>query len=122
MAEKTILVVEDEPTIASLVKDIIGLYGANVHHTALGNEALSLLSEHSFDLAVIDLTLPDIHGVELYHQMVEKQPAMASNVLFMSGYQADESIQSLLNETGARFIHTPFHLNEFRETLEEFLI
>ncbi len=122
MEGKTVLVVEDELSIASLIKDIVSLYGAQVHHAAQGAEALSLIAEHSIDLAVIDITLPDINGIDLYHQLIEKRPEMASQVIFMSGYQADDRMQSLLDQTGSRFIHKPFHLNEFRKTLEELLV
>ena len=70
MSEK-ILIVEDEPEIADLVE----LYMTNENYTVFkfysGGEALNFISEHEVDLAILDIMLPEISGLELTKKIRE---------------------------------------------------
>ena len=67
MASKpqTVLVVEDESSIASFVAAYLKNAGYTVRTTASGNEALKLVESEKPALVVLDLMLPDIDGVEV---------------------------------------------------------
>jgi DNA-binding response OmpR family regulator len=62
---QTVLVVEDEASIASFVAAYLKNAGFNVRTTASGNEALRLVESEKPELVVLDLMLPDIDGVEV---------------------------------------------------------
>jgi DNA-binding response OmpR family regulator len=64
-AAQTVLVVEDESSIASFVAAYLKNAGYNVRTTASGNDALRLVDSEKPSLVVLDLMLPDIDGVEV---------------------------------------------------------
>ncbi|MEO6171977.1 MAG: ATP-binding protein, partial [Arenimonas sp.] len=61
----TILLVEDEPLVAEVVIGLLQTMGHRVIHAHQGLQALALLSTERFDLALLDLDLPGIDGLEL---------------------------------------------------------
>ena len=62
----TILIVEDEPKIASLLRDYLEkLGGYQTHWVARGDEALHAFEGHSPDLVLLDLMLPGMNGLEV---------------------------------------------------------
>ena len=66
-----ILVVEDETAIADTVLYALHADGHAVRHCLLGGDALRLQREHPFDLAVLDVGLPDMDGFTLFRRLRE---------------------------------------------------
>ena len=66
---KTVLVVEDEPQIAQIVRDYLQHAGFGVVTTGDGAEALALVRQRAPDLIVLDLGLPRIDGLEVAKQL-----------------------------------------------------
>lgn len=60
-----ILLVEDEPVVAEVLVGLLQAMGHRVHHAQQGLQALSMLSVEDFDLALLDLDLPGVDGLEL---------------------------------------------------------
>ncbi|HEY9073546.1 MAG TPA: response regulator, partial [Desulfobaccales bacterium] len=60
-----ILVVDDEPLISNLVKEILSLEGYQVKTAANGKEALKALQTQPFDVVLTDMLMPDMSGMEL---------------------------------------------------------
>ncbi len=60
-----ILLVEDEPVVAEVLVGLLQAMGHHVDHAQHGLQALSMLAVNNFDLALIDLDLPGIDGLEL---------------------------------------------------------
>jgi DNA-binding response OmpR family regulator len=61
----TVLVVEDEPTVAEVVSVYLERAGYRVVVASDGQEALEILESQSPDLVVLDLTLPEVDGLEI---------------------------------------------------------
>jgi DNA-binding NarL/FixJ family response regulator len=80
---KTILLLEDLPQIRAWLKDLLleVFPDADVSEAARVHEALSLVSAVSFDLALIDLGLPDGSGVDVIAALREHQPEAQSVVV-----------------------------------------
>ncbi len=80
---KTILLLEDLPQIRAWLKDLLHevFPDADVSEAARVHEALSLVSAVGFDLALIDLGLPDGSGVDVIAALREQQPEAQSVVV-----------------------------------------
>ena len=109
MATETLLVVENEAAIRSLVKMALERHGYAVLSAESGSEALDLVAAHQgpIDLLITDVVMPDLRGPDLARRLVAERPGLTT--LFMSGYMDD----ALGDDTGSLpvlvdFIHKPF--------------
>jgi PAS domain S-box-containing protein len=79
-----ILVVDDEPLILNMAKDILRLEGYQVVTAGNGQEALQALQTHSFDLVLTDMMMPDMTGMELVQHLRVHHPGTLAIVF--TGY------------------------------------
>jgi two-component system, cell cycle sensor histidine kinase and response regulator CckA len=88
-ATETLLVVENETAIKTLVQMALERHGFAVLTAESGGEALRLAATHSgpIDLLITDIVLPDLRGPELARRLVQQRPDLIT--LFMSGYMDD---------------------------------
>jgi len=71
-----ILVIEDEPAIAESTLYALSTDGFDAVWAATGTAALALFQQQRFDLAVLDVGLPDINGFELFRQLSPQLPVI----------------------------------------------
>ena len=72
MNHKKILIVDDDPDIALIIKDNMELDGYQVEVSSNGKKALATLNDQRFDLVMLDLSLPDIDGIQVCRRIREK--------------------------------------------------
>src|SRR5215475_2589891 len=103
----TILVVDDEPTVLSLCQRMLQVAGYNVLAANGGEAALRLSNDpqNSIDLALLDIMMPGLNGIELANRLQAKHPNLP--VVLMSGYSVVE-IQRIVGEHPYRIIWKPF--------------
>ncbi|OYY49068.1 MAG: two-component system response regulator CreB [Methylophilaceae bacterium 17-44-8] len=71
-----ILVIEDEPSIAETTTYALNTDGFETVWASTGQHAIDILQEQSFDLAVLDVGLPDINGFEVFRQINHLLPVI----------------------------------------------
>src|SRR5664279_3212102 len=105
-----LLVVEDDATIGNVLASSLRTHGHSVVLAATGRDALSAAGERVFDLALLDLGLPDMDGVEVCRRLRAAQPACVLVVLTAR----DEEIDVVVGlEAGADdYLTKPFRLAE----------
>jgi phosphate regulon transcriptional regulator PhoB len=109
---KSILVVDDEPDIAALVSYNLNKEGFSVKSAADGEEALAIIRETRFDLIVLDLMLPGLHGMELC-RILRSNPKTAHVPIIMLTARGDETDKVRGLETGADdYMTKPFSPKE----------
>lgn len=82
MAEKSVLLVEDEDNIAMALGYLIRKQGYALRRVADGNDALDAIQHEAPDLVVLDVMLPGRSGFEVC-QIVRKDPALAAMKILM---------------------------------------
>jgi signal transduction histidine kinase len=107
-----VLVVEDEPALAVAVAEALSDAGFVVDRAGDGEEGLSRLAEHSYDLIVCDLKMPRIDGMQFYRAMTAATPGLARRVIFVTGDVAGTEAERFLEETGCRWLSKPFRLGD----------
>ncbi len=73
---RRVLVVEDDATVAEVVCGLLQGLGYEAQHAAHALAALSALAGNSFELAILDLDLPGMDGLELARLLRQQQPAL----------------------------------------------
>ncbi len=104
---KRILVIDDEKTIRELFQSTLELEGFRVRTASSAREALKLLGEEIFDVAFLDLKLPYMNGINLFHQIERHYPRLANKVLFMTGLDLGEQGKGYLMRIGAGLLIKP---------------
>ena len=84
MVDTPILIVEDDPLVAMVLGDILSDAGYAITRAASAAEAELALAEGTFDLALLDMVLPDIDGRELLKKWRQERPDMV--VVIMTGH------------------------------------
>jgi CheY-like chemotaxis protein len=76
----TILLVDDEPDIRSLVRDVLGPQGYRILEAGNADEALRVAQEHGkpIDLLLTDVVMPGMHGHELAAQLLVQRPGSSA--------------------------------------------
>jgi PAS domain S-box-containing protein len=111
-AGQSLLIVEDEATIRSHVRDCLEQLGYRVLMAASGDEALKICEdlEGKLDLVITDLVMPGKSGHELAHELAERYPRV--HVLFMSGYTENSATRREVLLKGSPFLQKPFSVAE----------
>jgi PAS domain S-box-containing protein len=119
---ETILLVEDEEAVRSLLHEVLSGSGYRVLVAASGAEALRISRAHSgaLDLLLTDVVMPGMGGREVATLLGAERPGL--RVLFASGYTAEAIARQGVLEPGTDLIHKPFTpdalLHRVRERLD----
>ena len=92
----SILIVDDNPSMAAALVDILVLKGFETFMASSGAEALQLLHDHPIDVLLTDVIMPEMDGVSLYRQTRQAYPRLIT--ILMTAYAADELIQQGMAE------------------------
>jgi PAS domain S-box-containing protein len=105
---ETILLVEDEPMVRELAREVLEEYGYRVLTAANGKEGLSVCRDYpeKIDLIVTDVVMPQMSGRELAEKARTLRPD--TRVLYMSGFTDDAIVRHGLIADDLCFIQKPF--------------
>jgi two-component system, cell cycle sensor histidine kinase and response regulator CckA len=106
--DETILLVEDEDVLRTLLAKFLRLSGYTVLEARNGGEALLICEQHqgTIHIMVTDVVMPQMSGRVLADRLTPLHPEM--KVLFMSGYTEDEVVQRGVADLSVSFLQKPF--------------
>jgi signal transduction histidine kinase/CheY-like chemotaxis protein len=109
-----ILIVEDEPTVAQLLVDILVEEGHQAEATLDSQEGLTRLSRKNYDLVICDLRMPVLDGRAFYEALVRAGSPARSRMLFITGDTIARSTQEFLESSGMPHLAKPFLVEEVK--------
>lgn len=107
---ETILLVEDEPAIMIMAKEMLADFGYNVLASETPAGAIEIANERAGDISLLltDVVMPKMNGVELAKELVSRHPQI--KCLFMSGYSSNVLIQSGMLAEDIHYLQKPFSM------------
>lgn len=116
-----ILVVDDEPTIAQLIADVLTGDGYDVDTAPDGLAALELIGRRVYDLILSDLRMPELDGLGLYRELEQSRPDLARRFVFITGTSEHTDYQGLIADITAPVLTKPFDMSELQRVARETL-
>ncbi len=101
-----ILVVDDDPIIAEVLSQTLGDEGYSITVAARGDEVSRELERQAYDLVMLDLMLPGIHGLQVFQQIRTRFPE--TDVIIMTGHASLESAMEAVRLGAQEYLTKPF--------------
>ena len=119
LLKATVLLVDDEDTLRNIGEILLKALGFSTITAANGREALDLFRErgNEIDLVMLDLIMPEMGGIEAYHELRKIDSALP--IIICSGYGAESAADVITTDDNARFLQKPYNTIELRRVLHE---
>ena len=118
---ETILVVDDEESLRTVVEELLGKLGYSVLSAGSGPEALAMAAKFSgkIDLLLTDVIMDPLSGPALAEQLTQARPEM--KVVYISGYDDGALAPDGVLKPGTVLVHKPFTFKILSARLREVL-
>jgi len=114
-----ILIVDDEPDLRTLLAHVLQNAGYEVKEASDGEEAITDLKNQKYDLALLDIQMPFVNGIQVLKYIKQNTPK--TKAIMLTGY-ADLKHAMEAKEFGAKdFIGKPYKIEDILLTVENVL-
>jgi FixJ family two-component response regulator len=110
MSDARILVVDDERFFREAIRDALAPAGLSIELAASGEEALEKLADPSLGVMVLDLQLPDLHGLEVFRRAMRSRPEL--RVVILSAHTDQAYVLEALRLGACDYLAKPLHEEE----------
>lgn len=115
---KSILIVDDNPNMSSLLAEMLELFDYVSERAGDGTEALEKLEANRFSMVITDLRMPTMTGLELLEKVKQKFPKLP--VVLISGYSMDD-VEGEGGVAPDGFLAKPFMMSDIEKLLNSLL-
>jgi DNA-binding NtrC family response regulator len=116
---ESILVVDDDAEVRETLSSVLLSEGYLVETVKNGKEAIKASETAYFDVALIDMELPDMKGIEILRRLKEKQPRIV--MIIITGFPSLEYAVKAVNEGAHGYVLKPFNVAELLKMLRKCL-
>jgi two-component system nitrogen regulation response regulator NtrX len=113
----SIIIIDDDPEIRNMLSSVLEEEGYSIEAVGDGKSALKKCEKLPFDIALIDVELPDTKGTELLTQLKAIQPKMIRIVI--TGHPSIETAIKSVNERADGYLLKPFNMDNLREMIKK---
>jgi DNA-binding NtrC family response regulator len=113
-----VLVVDDDQDLAESLADYIGMSGHEVAVASNGKEAVECFRERDFDMALMDVRMPIMNGVDSFLEIRKLRPD--AKVVLMTGFK-EPIVETALQNGALGLLHKPFALSDLNTKLTDAL-
>jgi len=118
----TILVADDESSILRIYQRLLASPQTRVLMASDGREALRLAQEERPDMAILDVSMPQLSGTQVCRALRGDERTRRMGIIILTGTGGDPAVEAELLEAGADdYLPKPFDFREFRARVEAVL-
>jgi DNA-binding NtrC family response regulator len=114
-----ILVVDDDESIRKTISTILAEKGYIVNTAENGKEAIEKTNARFYNLALIDIRLSDMEGIELLTRIRETTPPMIK--IIVTGFPSLQNAMEAVNKSADAYLIKPVKIEELLSTIQEHL-
>ncbi len=111
----SILAVDDEQNLLELLLTVLGKRGFAVKTALNGTDALKLVDEESFQLALLDLKMGPVNGVQLLKEIKDRRPII--KVIMMTAYPTNETRTQASANGASAYLTKPVDIQKLVDTI-----
>jgi len=111
-----VLLVDDEEELVTALAERLSFRGIDADWSTSGNEALKLARAHTYDVAVLDIKMPNISGIDLKKRLEKMRPDM--KYIFLTGHGSEEDFRAGSAEA-SQYLVKPLDIEVLIETMRE---
>jgi len=111
----TVLLVDDDQTVLELLSDYLEEKDYNIETAKSGEEALGRMSRKEIDIALVDIKLPGMDGLETIEKLAEIDHDLVT--ILMTGFPTIDSSVKAIRLGASDYILKPFRLDEVRRSV-----
>jgi two-component system response regulator HydG len=115
----SVLIIDDDTKMRELLASILENEGYSTETAGSAKEAIKACQKFHFDVALIDVELPDMNGTKLLSALREIKPKMAK--IIITGHPSIENAVKAVNEKADAYLLKPFNPADLLETIERIL-
>jgi DNA-binding response OmpR family regulator len=112
-----ILIVDDDESIRNTVKIILEDEGYSVDLASTGNEAIKMTEKTAYNVALLDIRLPDMEGVELLKLIKDNVPR--TRKIMVTGYPSMQNAITALNKNADAYLVKPVDVEKLLNTVKD---
>jgi CheY-like chemotaxis protein len=121
VSSSTILLVDDESSIATALLRLLRRDGHTVDTVVNGRQALAQLQECTYDLILSDVRMPELDGPGLYRALEQQAPQLCRRFIFLTGDTLSPEVLAFLAQSGVPRLTKPFTAAELRRAIAQTL-
>ena len=118
----SILLVDDDPALRGLLRQMLELGGYIVHEAEDGLDALKKLENIDPDVLVLDVMMPNMDGVTLCKKMRSDVNTMNIPIIMLSGKTQDKAVQEGLDAGANKYLKKPISFTDLISHVKEVLL
>ncbi len=111
-----IFVVDDDRDVAEGLADVLEMSGHRVTLAHSGQEAIEIFAQQDFDIALMDVMMPGMNGVESFIEIRKTKPD--AKVIMMTGYSVEQLLQQAVDNGAVGVLQKPVAMVSVTEALE----
>ena len=112
-----IIIIDDDESIRKILSTILQEEGYTVDTADTGKEGIRKTNENCYNLALIDMKLPDIEGIDLLLKIKDTTPRMRK--IIITGFPTIQNAMESVNRRADAFILKPFEVEKVLQTIRE---
>jgi DNA-binding NtrC family response regulator len=116
---KTILIVDDNPNMSSLLVEMLEVFQYNALRAKDGHDALDQIEKNDISMVITDMRMPKMSGLELLQAIKERKPKLP--VVMISGYSVEECDSDIVRNKADGFLNKPFMMSDIEKLLGDLL-
>ncbi|KQC10863.1 MAG: hypothetical protein APR54_11575 [Candidatus Cloacimonas sp. SDB] len=116
MKKLNVLVVDDEQGYRDEISEYLSDCGFSVNSAEKPSQALAMVASQAVDIAILDLKLPEMNGIDLMKKLLETDPEIA--VIIISGHGDMDSVIEAMREGAIDFFAKPFDLIDIQYAIQ----